>query len=56
MITLSFSATRFVLPLRRIPAVSRKRYVLPWRSTTVSTASRVVPGSGETMDRSAPAS
>ena len=54
MITLSFSAMSLVLPLRRIPAVSRKRYILPCRSTTVSTASRVVPGSGDTMDRSAP--
>ena len=44
--TESFSAISWVLPLRRIPAVSMKRKDLPSRSTISSTASRVVPGIG----------
>ncbi len=56
MTTLSFSAINFVLPLRRIPAVSTKRSVLPSNSTTSSTASRVVPAIGDTMAREVPVS
>ena len=52
MTTESFSAMRCVLPLRRMPAVSMKRKRRPLRSTISSTASRVVPGIGETMARS----
>ena len=52
MTTESFSAIRCVLPLRRIPAVSMKRKRRPLCSTISSTASRVVPGMGETMARS----
>src|SRR2546430_2155034 len=54
MTTLSFSATSVVLPLRRIPAVSTKRYARPSRAISVSTLSMVVPGMGETMERSSP--
>ena len=54
--TLIFSAISFVLPLRRIPAVSTKRSVLPSNSTTSSTASRVVPAIGDTMAREVPVS
>jgi len=54
--TESFSAIRWVLPLRRIPAVSMKRKLLPLISTTSSTASRVVPGIGDTMAREVPVS
>ena len=50
--TESFSAIRCVLPLRRMPAVSMKRKRRPLCSTISSTASRVVPGMGETMARS----
>ena len=56
MTTLSFSASSFVLPLRRMPAVSTKRSALPSNSTTSSTASRVVPAIGETMARVVPVS
>src|SRR5579883_1066939 len=54
--TESFSAISRVLPLRRMPAVSTKRKCCPSRSTTSSTASRVVPGTGETMARDVPVS
>ncbi len=54
--TLIFSAIRWVLPLRRMPAVSTNRSWLPSNSTTSSTASRVVPAMGETMARSVPVS
>ncbi len=50
--TESFSAISSVLPLRRMPAVSMSRKVRPSASRTVSTASRVVPATGETMTRS----
>ena len=53
--TLSFSAINLVLPLRRIPAVSTNTYSVPLRMTDSSTASRVVPATGETMERSEPA-
>src|ERR1035438_8969760 len=52
--TLSFSAMSLVLPLRRMPAVSTKTYSTPSRVTFSSTASRVVPATGETMARSWP--
>ena len=42
------------MPFRRIPAVSTKRYKCPSCTTSVSTVSMVVPGTGETMDRSSP--
>ena len=54
MMTESFSAMRWVLPLRRMPAVSTKRKSWEPRVTTSSTASRVVPAMGETMARSVP--
>ena len=53
--TLNFSATKFVFPLRRIPAVSTNRYSFPFLTTSVSTLSIVVPGIGDTIDRSSPA-
>src|SRR5437588_13406 len=52
--TLSFSAISWVLPLRRIPAVSTKIYSTPSRTSVSSTASRVVPAIGETIERSLP--
>ena len=52
--TLSFSAISFVLPLRRMPAVSMKTNFVPSRSTVSSMESRVVPATGETMARSSP--
>ena len=54
--TLSFSAISFVLPLRRIPAVSTNRSAFPSNSTTSSTASRVVPAIGDTIARVVPVS
>ena len=54
MTTLSFSAIAFVLPFRRMPAVSTKTNLVPLRSIVSSTASRVVPAMGETIDRSWP--
>ena len=54
--TLSFSAISFVLPLRRMPAVSTKTYSVPPRITLSSTASRVVPAIGDTIARSCPVS
>lgn len=44
------------LPLRRIPAVSTRRYVLPPRSNSASIESRVVPGTSLTIDRVSPKS
>ena len=54
--TLSFSAISCVLPLRRMPAVSTNRSLLPSNSTTSSTASRVVPAIGDTIARDVPVS
>ena len=54
--TLNFSAISFVLPLRRIPAVSMNTYSTPSCTTVSSTASRVVPAIGETIARSLPVS
>src|SRR5579871_5314782 len=54
--TLNFSAISFVFPLRRMPAVSTKLYSMPSALTDSSTASRVVPATGETMERSVPTS
>ena len=54
MITESFSAIAVVLPLRRIPAVSMMRKICPGVSSRISTESRVVPATGETMARSSP--
>ena len=45
-----------VLALRRIPAVSTSTNVVSSRRSTVSIASRVVPGTSETMTRSSPTS
>ncbi len=54
--TLIFSAISLVLPLRRMPAVSTKTYSVPLWVTRSSTESRVVPATGETIDRSPPVS
>ena len=45
-----------VLPLRRIPAVSMMRKVCSGVCRNVSTESRVVPATGETIARSSPSS
>ena len=52
--TESFSVSACVLPLRRIPAVSMRRKVCSEVSSRVSTLSRVVPATGETIARSSP--
>ena len=52
--TLSFSVISLVLPLRRMPAVSTNTYSISLWITASSTESRVVPATGDTMDRSSP--
>src|SRR5450830_1473694 len=52
----SSSAESVVLPLRRIPAVSTKRYSRPPRDRRTSIESRVVPAISDTITRSAPTS
>ncbi len=54
--TEKYSVPRSVRDLRRMPAVSTKHTVPSGVSTTVSTASRVVPGASWVTDRSSPTS
>ena len=52
--TLNFSMPRSMRPRRRIPAVSINRSRCPAQVISVSTASRVVPGTSETIWRLSP--
>ncbi len=54
MTTASFSRTSVTRPLRRMPAVSMRRYGRSRKVNGVSTASRVVPGASWTSTRSSP--